>query len=35
MRVRSSLLLLEDLTPAEQGDQLAGCTPDVAQGGIA
>jgi hypothetical protein len=25
------VLLLEDLAPAEPGDQLAGCTPDVAQ----
>ena len=25
------VLLLEDLAPAEQGDQLAGCTPEVAQ----
>jgi aminoglycoside/choline kinase family phosphotransferase len=25
------VLLLEDLAPAEQGDQLAGCTPDMAR----
>ena len=28
------LLLLEDLAPAEQGDQLAGCTPEVAEAAI-
>jgi hypothetical protein len=27
-------LLLEDLTPAEQGDQLAGCSPEVAQAAL-
>ena len=27
-------LLLEDLAPAEQGDQLAGCTPVVAQAAL-
>ena len=27
----SFVLLLEDLAPAEQGDQLAGCTPEVAK----
>ncbi|MCU1393943.1 MAG: Phosphotransferase enzyme family protein [Ilumatobacteraceae bacterium] len=27
----SFVLLMEDLAPARQGDQLAGCTPDVAQ----
>ena len=30
-RRRSFVLLLEDLAPAAQGDQLAGCTPDVAE----
>jgi hypothetical protein len=28
------LLLLEDLAPAEQGDQLAGCTPEVARAAV-
>lgn len=27
-------LLLEDLTPAEQGDQLAGCSPEVAKAAL-
>ena len=30
----SFVLLLEDLAPAEQGDQLAGCTPEVAASAI-
>lgn len=29
------VLLLEDLAPAEQGDQLAGCTPEVAEAALA
>jgi hypothetical protein len=28
------LLLLEDLAPAEQGDQLGGCTPEVARAAV-
>lgn len=27
-------LLLEDMAPAEQGDQLTGCTPEVARGAV-
>jgi len=30
-----SMLLLEDLAPAEQGDQLAGCSPAVARAAVA
>lgn len=30
----SFVLLLEDASPAEQGDQIAGCSPDVAAGAV-
>ena len=30
----SSVLLLEDLHPAEQGDQLRGCTPEIARAAV-